>query len=264
MAYLHSHKVVHADIHGVRTAYLNLSRHAIDLCQGNVLVDAERHAKITDFGLVVIGENTAGNMTMSHYAAQAGHIRYAAPERISPQTQDQRRNPAVDVYAFAWICLLVRPIIPLKFRLVLLIKKSCTPDDVLSTNIQAPSRSCKTCSVATALNARTTHNVSSSLVTSFGVSSLTPGAKILSSAPTWITSMACCARSFRTIYRHQKSPLCVRRRAMLQTRRYFIPPAPIFAAEGSQLISIRSERVILGQCFYLRSFSAVPIARMQR
>jgi serine/threonine protein kinase len=44
----------------------------------------------------------------------AGNIRYMAPERIDPATQNMRRTTACDVYGFACVCLFVS--IPLRFQ----------------------------------------------------------------------------------------------------------------------------------------------------
>jgi hypothetical protein len=46
----------------------------------------------------------------------AGMVRYSAPERIDPDSQDMRRTMASDVYAFACVCLLVSP--PMHYWLV--------------------------------------------------------------------------------------------------------------------------------------------------
>jgi hypothetical protein len=44
----------------------------------------------------------------------AGNIRYMAPERIDPASQNMRRTTACDVYGFACVCLFVS--LPLRFR----------------------------------------------------------------------------------------------------------------------------------------------------
>jgi serine/threonine protein kinase len=73
-----------------------------------VLIDIARHAKLADFGLCVIGEATAGKLTQTASNMEAGHICYLAPERFNPETQGSRWRSAVDVYAFACMCILVR------------------------------------------------------------------------------------------------------------------------------------------------------------
>jgi hypothetical protein len=73
-----------------------------------VLIDADRHAMLADFGLCVIGEATSGKLTQTASNMEAGHICYLAPERFNPDTQGNRWQAAVDVYAFACMCILVR------------------------------------------------------------------------------------------------------------------------------------------------------------
>jgi serine/threonine protein kinase len=72
--------------------------------QENIFINAEGRALLADFGLSIVGENTAGRMTSG--SDSAGNPRYTAPERILA-TEKLRRSAASDVYAFACVCLFV-------------------------------------------------------------------------------------------------------------------------------------------------------------
>jgi serine/threonine protein kinase len=60
-----------------------------------------------DFGLTTVGETTVGMMSEASINGGAGNVRYMAPERFNPASQDMRRTTAIDVYAFACVCLFV-------------------------------------------------------------------------------------------------------------------------------------------------------------
>jgi hypothetical protein len=47
---------------------------------------------------------------MSSASNNGGNIRYLAPERVDPASQDMRRTTACDVYGFACVCLFVSPL----------------------------------------------------------------------------------------------------------------------------------------------------------
>lgn len=81
--YLHSQNVIHGDVNDV-----------------NILVDADYHAQLADFGLTLVGESSVAGMTSSE--SGAGTLRWKAPEF---HNEDSRRSFAGDVWAFACLCL---------------------------------------------------------------------------------------------------------------------------------------------------------------
>ncbi|KAF8198717.1 kinase-like domain-containing protein, partial [Mycena galopus ATCC 62051] len=83
LAYLHSVDIVHGDLRG-----------------GNVLVDNDGHARLTDFGLArFVDSNTSVSSTRS------GSPRWMAPElMVPPAGQPFRRTQASDVWAFGCVC----------------------------------------------------------------------------------------------------------------------------------------------------------------
>ncbi|KAJ7279094.1 kinase-like domain-containing protein [Mycena rebaudengoi] len=85
LQYLHSHNVVHGDLHGA-----------------NILITQEWSACLTDFGLTSLTDATVAST--SH---RAGSLRWMAPELINPDRFGLRfrRTPASDVYAFGSLCL---------------------------------------------------------------------------------------------------------------------------------------------------------------
>ncbi|KAH8101104.1 kinase-like domain-containing protein, partial [Cristinia sonorae] len=88
LAYLHDHGVVHGDLHG-----------------GNILIDADDHALLTDFGFSVIAEATAGAYGSKHGGA-AQH--FMAPELWDPDEfglTHARYTPATDAYGFGCTCI---------------------------------------------------------------------------------------------------------------------------------------------------------------
>jgi serine/threonine protein kinase len=78
--------------------------------QRNVLIDEERHAVLSDFGLTVLGHTTQGRIVTSfHVNGTAG---WMSPERVQlwvEETNTERRiKPSADVYAFGCLCYAVR------------------------------------------------------------------------------------------------------------------------------------------------------------
>ncbi|EIN10219.1 kinase-like protein, partial [Punctularia strigosozonata HHB-11173 SS5] len=88
LSYLHSQDVVHGDLRGA-----------------NILVDAQGHARLADFGLAIVFSTTASLRTLG---TSGGNSRWLAPELLDPELIEQigfRRTPESDVYSFACVCL---------------------------------------------------------------------------------------------------------------------------------------------------------------
>lgn len=85
--YLHSQKVVHGDINGA-----------------NIFIDSDHHARLADFGLISLGDKTAGRMSTT--MGNIGTVRWMAPERLHADS-NARRTQAGDVYAFGCLCLMM-------------------------------------------------------------------------------------------------------------------------------------------------------------
>lgn len=77
--------------------------------QNNIFVDDSCHALLADFGLVSVGDVTAGRMTT--IAHEMGTIQWAAPERLNFTTASARQTTAQDVYAFGCLCYSVRALL---------------------------------------------------------------------------------------------------------------------------------------------------------
>jgi serine/threonine protein kinase len=74
------------------------------LPQGNIFIDDLGHARLGDFGIAIIGDETMTHST----SASAGTARWTAPERIIAQKQDRSLRFASDVWAFGCLFVLVR------------------------------------------------------------------------------------------------------------------------------------------------------------
>ncbi|TCD71977.1 hypothetical protein EIP91_000109 [Steccherinum ochraceum] len=84
LAYLHQEGIVHGDLHA-----------------GNILVDGEGNALLTDFGMALIAEATASQYGSAH---GGGATRYLSPELIDPEEFDlevARPTKKSDVYSYA-------------------------------------------------------------------------------------------------------------------------------------------------------------------
>jgi serine/threonine protein kinase len=69
-----------------------------------VLIDGSGSARITDFGLTLIGETTIGRATTVD--GNAGTFRWMSPERLDAEPGSRRMTPG-DVYAFGLLCVVV-------------------------------------------------------------------------------------------------------------------------------------------------------------
>ncbi|KLO05503.1 kinase-like protein [Schizopora paradoxa] len=81
-----------------------------DLKGGNILIDANGRAVITDFGLARVKEEVSEITGDQHTSLFAGSTRWMAPELVLAQVEDDstKRMPLStksDVYAFASVCL---------------------------------------------------------------------------------------------------------------------------------------------------------------
>ncbi|KAI8800055.1 kinase-like domain-containing protein, partial [Cladochytrium replicatum] len=82
MSYLHSRRVIHADLKAI-----------------NVLVDGNGRAVVADFGFAVLKKVTTTQST-STMGGMAGTLRWMSPERL----QGGKPTVYVDIYAFAMTC----------------------------------------------------------------------------------------------------------------------------------------------------------------
>ena len=70
----------------------------------NILIDDVYHARIADFGLVIVGDATDGRMTT---ARDSGTVQYMAPERFNIEGAVLRQTSAADVYSYGCLCYAV-------------------------------------------------------------------------------------------------------------------------------------------------------------
>ncbi|KAF4564566.1 hypothetical protein EYR40_010732 [Pleurotus pulmonarius] len=91
MEYLHNENIIHGDLRGA-----------------NILMDADWHVRIADFGLAILAETTFSDEGSS----VPGAVRWMAPELFmgTPQSAETKfgRTKATDVYSFACTCVEVR------------------------------------------------------------------------------------------------------------------------------------------------------------
>jgi serine/threonine protein kinase len=71
----------------------------------NVLVDENEQACLTDFGLTLVGNGTAGQY--STHSKALGSARWMGPERLDPALETARLLPSTDVWAFGCLCVSV-------------------------------------------------------------------------------------------------------------------------------------------------------------
>ena len=119
--YLHgcSPVIVHGDLKGVSetTSELTLNIHVLSSSQGNILIDSDGRAVITDFGLARVKEEVSEITGENQYTSIfAGSTRWMAPELVVAQVEEDplKRFPLStksDVYAFASVCLEVSNLI---------------------------------------------------------------------------------------------------------------------------------------------------------
>jgi serine/threonine protein kinase len=74
-----------------------------------VFIDAHGRALLSDFGLVIVGENTAGRIGAATEYHQGQTVRWTAPEILD----GGKKTTAGDVYAFGCVCLAVSVLVRL-------------------------------------------------------------------------------------------------------------------------------------------------------
>lgn len=110
LEYLHSQKIVHADLKGVRI-FICSSFLASELSQVNILVSDAGRACLADFGLAVAKDSSPVYITMMTTGGTGGSLNWSAPELL-PDMNDFSTNGSdgakpeapCDVYAFAMVC----------------------------------------------------------------------------------------------------------------------------------------------------------------
>jgi serine/threonine protein kinase len=101
---LHSLKIVHGDLKDVSSNSMFRNTHHQHILKVNILIDRHGTARITDFGLTLVGWLTAGRVT-----TEDGHMgtrSWMAPERFTA-TAETRQTTACDVYAYSFLCITV-------------------------------------------------------------------------------------------------------------------------------------------------------------
>jgi serine/threonine protein kinase len=96
LEHMHSLDIVHGDLKAV-CSFSRLFRHFLNLAQSNVLVDAEGHARLTDFGLSTV---LFGNGTLTASGSPRGTIPYMAPEILEGRSTVTTMS---DVYALGMV-----------------------------------------------------------------------------------------------------------------------------------------------------------------
>jgi len=111
LEYLHSHNIVHGDIKGVSGQTYHKVRSNLGYGEkANVLIDSNYSARLADFGLTtIIDESTVGSTTGRD---PRGTIRWMAPEMLYPghfefpgEVQKRLPSKSTDVYALAMTIL---------------------------------------------------------------------------------------------------------------------------------------------------------------
>ena len=116
LEYLHGYGVVHGDLKGVSANIRHRVWSDTGCNKGNVLIDLRCSARLADFGLAtIIDESTLGSATAGQ--GPRGTTRWMAPEMLLPEefgfSSKSHSLPSMstDVYALAMTVLEARPCI---------------------------------------------------------------------------------------------------------------------------------------------------------
>jgi serine/threonine protein kinase len=93
---MHSLDMIHGDLKAV-CSFSRLLLHILIVAQSNILVDADGHARLTDFGLSTL---LFGNMTFTGSESPCGTIPFMAPEILQGSSAVTIMS---DVYALGMV-----------------------------------------------------------------------------------------------------------------------------------------------------------------
>ena len=100
LAYLHSERIVHGDLRGVRISLIMSSvsfASNTERGKANILIDHNLMVHIADFGLAIVADST---FTTSH---QEGNARWLCPSLLKGGIR--RPDEACDVYSYGCVCV---------------------------------------------------------------------------------------------------------------------------------------------------------------
>lgn len=107
---VHGIPVVHGDLTPVRCVILeSFDSILLPYSQNNVLLNDEKRAVLTDFGLSSMLGDITGSSYLERSCAQPGAIRYSTPELLILGESDASIRPDIrsDVYSFGCLALKV-------------------------------------------------------------------------------------------------------------------------------------------------------------
>lgn len=103
LSYLHSKNIVHGDLHTVSAVQWPAKVVLIVVMKGNILVDNDTNARLTDFGIMRFADPAPENVSIEI----RGAVRWMAPEVLRAYEQDEpvHHTSAGDIYSFG-MCML--------------------------------------------------------------------------------------------------------------------------------------------------------------